>query len=171
MVFGMGPVFGIDCSDANAFITSYINQASLSLGAPPLELNHHLRRLPQLYFAIECNSEPDQIWEDLQECGHMAPSFLVLQFYSSVYAPILSDGGYLLIRDVARIVSDEFVMVHGERLLRPDWQEIGIAVRLDPVIAPIGQEVPSIMAEYWRLPEDADRPTYLPPLAEPTPSG
>ena len=172
-IFGMGVVFGVGYSDGNALITNYINQARLSVGAPPLELNYHLRRLAGLYLAMKCEPEPDQIWENLNECGYMAPGFTVRQFYSGVYAPIPSDQGGLSIRDVARLVADELIMVHGERLLRPDWQDFGIAVRLDPVTSPIGQEVPSITAEYllaWRLPEDADRPEHFPPPADPTPS-
>ena len=157
---------GVGYSDANALVINYINEERAKVGSPPLEVSYHLRLLVRNYLAMYSEPEQSQILSDLSECGHLEPGLTVRRAYAGAYAPIPPESGDLSAWDVARIVATELLKTYGEVLLRPDWQDIGLAVRLDPVIPPVGPEVPSIMAEYlvaWRLPEFVQRPAHFPP--------
>ena len=174
--FGFGLVFGVGYTDGNALVTNHINDARRKVGVQPLELNHRLRNLARDYLALHSEPGPDQMRRDIEECGYLAPGITARWAYSGVYVPTRTVSGDIYLRDAARMVADEFLRAEGELLLRADWQDIGIAVRTDPVLPPDDPDVldgPSIQAEFlvgWRLPEGVERPVHFPPPAEP-PSG
>ena len=171
--FGIAVVFGVGYTDGNALVTNHINEARRKAGIQPLELNHRLRNLARDYLALYSEPEPDQMREDIEECGYLAPGITARWSYSGVYVPIPNGGGDLYVRDVARMVAEQFLRIEGELLMRADWQDIGIAVKMNPVLPPDDPGVPagpSIQAEFlvgWRLPEGAERPAHFPPPAEP----
>ena len=171
--FGHGLVFGVGYTDGNAVVTNRINEARRRAGLQPLELNHRLRNLAREYLALYSEPSPDQIRRDIEDRGYLRPGVTARWAYSGVYAPIPTGSGDLYVRDVARLVADEFLRTEGELLLRADWQDIGIAVRKDPVLPPDEPSVPAgpaVQAEFlvgWRLPEGAERPSHFPPPTEP----
>ena len=172
--FGVGVVFGVGYTDGNALVTNHINEPRRNAGVQPLELNHRLRNLARDYLALYSEPGPDQMRKDIEECGYLVPGITARWAYSGVYVPIQSGGGDLYVRDVARMVADQFLRAEGELLLRADWQDIGIAVRTDPVLPPDNPAVPagpSVQAEFligWRLPEGVERPAHFPPPSEPS---
>lgn len=164
--FGHGVVFGVGYTDGNALVTNYINEERVKAGVQPLELNHRLRNLVREYLAMESTPNIEQTRKDVLERGYLTAGFTARWFHNGVYAAIPAGSGDLYVRDVTRLVADEFLRDKGELLLRADWQDIGIAVRRDPLIPPDSSGAPSIMAEFllgWRLPEDAGRPDHYPP--------
>ena len=171
--FGVAVVFGVGYTDGNALVTNHINEARRRAGVEPLELNHRLRNLTRDYLALRSEPDTDQMRKDIEGCGYLAPGITARWAYSGVYVPIQSGSGDIYLRDAAKLVADEFLKAESELLLRADWQDIGIAVRTDPVLPPDDPDVPagpSIQAEFligWRLTERAERPAHFPPPAEP----
>ena len=167
--FGYGVVFGVGYTDGNALVTNYINEARRQAGVQPLELNQRLRNVVRDYLALHSEPDTEQIGKDLVECGYTSPGSTVRRDYGGVYAEIPVRSGGLNVGDVARLVADEFLRVCDVQLLRADWKDIGVAVRMDPVLPPDnsdGPTGPSIMAEFligWRLPEGTERPAHFPP--------
>ena len=166
---GYGVVFGVGYTDGNALVTNYINEARRQAGVQPLELNHRLRNVVRDYLALHSAPDTEQIGKDLEESGYASPGSTVRRAYGGVYAEIPVRSGDLDVRDVARLVADEFLRVSDVPLLRADWKDIGIAVRMDPVLPPDDSDwpaVPSIMAELligWHLPQGTERPAHFPP--------
>ena len=171
--FGFGVVFGVGYTDGNALVTNYINEARQQGGVQPLELDHRLRNLARDYLALYSEPDTAQIRKDIEEYGYLREGITARWAYSGVYAriPVASTG--LDVRDIARLVADELLSAERELLMRADWQDIGIAVRTDPVLPPDDAHVPdgpSIQAEFlvgWRLTEGVARPAHFPPPAEP----
>ena len=171
--FGHGLVFGVGYTDGNAIVTNRINEARRRAGLQPLELNHRLRNLAREYLALHREPSLDQMSRDIEDRGYLSPGVTARWAYSGVYAPIPTGSGDLYVRDVARLVADEFLRTEKELILRADWQDIGIAVRADPVLPPDGRGVPagpSIQAEFligWHLSEGVKRSGHFPLPAEP----
>ena len=130
--FGHGVVFGVGYTDGNALVTNYINEERVKAGVQPLELNHRLRNLVREYLVMESTPDTEQTRKDILECGYLVAGFTARWTHDGVYAPIPAGSGDLHVRDVARLVADEFLRDRGDLLLRADWQDIGIAVRRDP---------------------------------------
>lgn len=170
-IFGMGMVFGLGYLDGNALITDHINEARVRAGVEPLELSYHLRRLARDYLPMDSHPEVSRIMDDLEGCGYRAPGFTTRWAYGGGYAPVPMGDGPIHVRDMAKLVANELLKTDGERLLRSDWQHIGVAVRVEPILPPEDPIVPSFQAEYlvgWRLPEGDERPEHFPPPIEDT---
>ena len=131
-----------------------------------MEIDYHLRRLARNYLAMDTEPDSNSLWSDISQCDYAEPKTRVRIDHGGVYAPLPDNVYRFSISEVARLVADEYIRNRRESLLRSDWQHIGFAVRLDPVMPPTPPTVPSIMSEYviaWRLPPDVERPTNLSP--------
>ena len=162
--FCMCVVFGVGFSDGNALITDYVNEERVKAGVQPLELDYHLRRLSRDYLAMDTEPDSNRMLRDIEQCDYSEPMSRIRLDHGGVYAPI--PGGDLSLYEVARLVADEFLRTRRDTLLCSDWQHVGFAVQLEPVLPPMGLRVPSIMSEYviaWRLPPNAERPAHFPP--------
>ena len=165
--FSMCVVLGVGCSDGNALITDYVNEERVKVGVQTLELNYHLRRLAREYLEMDTEPDRNRMLRDIEQCDYAEPKSRIRLDHGGIYAPLPS--GNLTLYEMARLVADEFLRTRRDTLLRSDWQHIGFAVRLDPVMPPIPPTVPSIMSEYviaWRLPPGVERPAHFPRSAE-----
>ena len=162
--FCMCVVFGVGFSDGNALITDYVNEERVKAGVQPLELDYHLRRLARDYLVLDTEPDRNRMLRDIQRCDYAEPMSRIRFDHGGVYAT--HPGGDLSFYEVARLVADEFLRTRRDTLLRSDWQHVGFAVQLEPVLPPMDLRVPSIMSEYviaWRLPPNAERPAHFPP--------
>ena len=167
-VFCMCVVLGLGYKDGNALVTKYINEERVKRGVQPLDLDPHLRCLAREYLAMDTEPDMSQITTDMERCDYMlgVPGGSRFRFsYGGVFAPYPMEQRSLNFFEGARLVVDEFLKARGDILLRSDWQDIGFAVKLEPVLPPHAPTVPSIMAEYliaWRLPPGTERPAHFP---------
>ena len=164
--FCMCVVVGVGYSDGNALVTNHINQERVKVGVQPLELNYHLRRLARSYLAMDTEPDWNRISRDIEQCDYVEGMSRFRCDHRGVYAPLPDDRDALSLHELARLVADELLRTRGESLMRSDWQHIGFAVKLEPVLPPMASAVPSIISEYviaWRLPRGAVRPAHFPP--------
>ena len=164
--FCMCVVQGLGYLDGNSLVAKYVNEERVKAGTQPLEVNYHLRRMARNYLAMDTELDKSQLLRDLSQCDYAEPMSRVRSDYSGVYAPLPVDRDGISLHELTRLVANEFLSARGDVLLRSDWQDVGFAVKLDPVLSPMTRTVPSIMAEYviaWHLPPNASRPTHFPP--------
>ena len=163
-------VIGLGFADGNALVTNYINCERVKLGVQPLEVSYPLRSLVRSYLPLK--SEPDiaQFSDDMSRSGYAEGGDRVRHDYSGVYVPRPKDFPELSIHKIARLIADGLLRLRGDKLLRSDWQDIGIAVNTGPILPPEeweeGPRVPSMTAAYviaWRLPPGMEQPAHFPP--------
>ena len=176
--FGICAVLGLGYTDGNALVVSHIDKERRKLGAAPLEIDTSLRQISRAYLAMSGAIGTEQLNEDVMRYGYMKQGYRARYYHGGTFVPVPADWDErLYIPDVARLCADELLRIDGERLTRSDWQHIGVAVQLGPVLPThpkIERErrVPSFTVEYiigWRLLDSADRPTNFPSPPPETP--
>ncbi len=170
-IFWVCVVFGVGLTDGHAFALTHINEERRKENVPPLQIDRRLRDMARSYREMTTNVSQEQVEADAPRYGYLAPGYRARWIYGISYIPcpeaLVSSG--LNITQIGRAVADRLLEVNRERLVRIDWQHIGLAVDTNILIPPDEPRVPSFLAEYllgWRLPEHARRPDHFPPPPE-----
>ncbi len=129
-LFGVFIVLGYGCSDGSAYAIAHINRVRELAGIPSLEADYSLRSLARTYIALDTAPGDDQRHADLQEAGYGDTSARIRSFYSGAYSPVPEDSDQLTYDEMGILAASGLLDDHEEALLRPDWQDIGVAVRL-----------------------------------------
>ena len=172
-------------SDGTSMIADRINQRRVTVGAAPLQISMPLRSIARKLIALPSADEAGHsLNQEAEAFGYMAEGWQVRLAYNGSYARIPA-GGEIPVWEpqMADIVADQLVK-DCPVLLRPDWQDIGIATGvfshpdlgtamtegLPPGLgedAPRGPSPgPNFQTEFvvgWRIPFGSERPAHFPP--------
>ncbi len=129
-LFGVFIAIGYGCSDGSAYAVAYINRVRGSSGVPALEVDYSLRTLARTYMALDTAPDDAQRLADLQDAGYGEPSVTVRSFYNGAYSPVPEDIDQLTYEEMGTLAASGLLADHEEALQLPDWQDIGVAVRL-----------------------------------------
>ena len=171
--FGVCIVMGVGCTDGSAYALARINEARVASDADPLKNDEHLRTLTRKYIEIEREPEEmsDEVSEDILQSGYVPDGFRVRLAHNGAFCPIPEDmdANNLTYEQLGNLAAEGILRKEKETLLRPDWQDIGVAIRIVS-FAP-GIPMPAVQAEFliaWRIPADSERPAHFPPpIGEP----
>lgn len=151
-------------TDGNSAIVDQINDRRKSVGVPPLEISAPLREMARNFITWSSADEVRQaLMTEAERHRYLEEGWRARLSYSGSYAMYPSGSGDPVTEpEMAEIVAAQLVE-EWPVLLRPDWQDIGIAtgVKTAPELGG-----PNFVAEYvigWRIPFDAERPSHFPP--------
>ncbi len=151
-------------TDGNSAIVDRINERRERVGVAPLQISVPLRATARKYIAMSSADEAgDSLYDDAQTFGYATEGWRVRLYYSGSYAKFPGGGENSVAEpEMADIVATQLVK-DWPILLRPDWQDIGIATG-----ARNHQELGGLnfQAEFvigWRIPFDEERPAHFPP--------
>ena len=129
-LFGVFIALGYGCSDGSAYAVAHINRVRGSAEVPPLEADYSLRTLARAYIALDTAPDDTQRYADLQEAGYGEPGVGIRSFYNGAYNPVLQDMDQLTYEEMGNLAASGLLADHQEVMLLPDWQDIGVVVRL-----------------------------------------
>ena len=129
-LFGVFIAIGYGCKDGSAYAVAHINRVRGSSGVPALEVDYSLRTLARTYMALDTAPDDAQRLADLQEAGYGEPSVTIQSFYNGAYSPVPEDIDQLTYEEMGNLAASGLLADHQEVMLLPDWQDIGVAVRL-----------------------------------------
>ena len=129
-LFGVFIAIGYGCSDSSAFAIARVNRVRESSGVPTLEADYSLRSVARTYNALDTVPDDDQRLSDLREAGYGKPGVSIRSFYSGAYSPAPEGIDQLTYEEVGELAASGLLADHEDILLLPDWQDIGVAVRL-----------------------------------------
>ena len=151
-------------TDGNGMIVDRINERRERVGAAPLQISVPLREMARKFIALPSAVEAgDSLYAEAQSHGYAADGWRVRLDYSGSYAKFPSGGETPVAEpEMADIIGTQLVN-EWPTLLRPDWQDIGIAtdVTNHPELEGLNFHAEFVIG--WRIPFDAERPAHFPP--------
>ncbi len=129
-LFGVFIAIGYGCSDGSGYAVVHINRVRGSSEVPALEVDYSLRTLARTYIALETAPDDSQRLTDLQEAGYGEPGVRIRSFYNGAYSPVPEDIDQLTYEEMGNLAASGLLADHQEVMLLPDWQDIGVVVRL-----------------------------------------
>lgn len=145
---GICIVIGTGWTDGNALVVNYINEERRKRSVRPLNVHNALRLLARQYLAMDTEPDRDEILPALWQVGYAHPRGRTWFDHSGVFAPVPSDKDALTIRDIAKLVTDQYLR-DKDLLLNPRWEDVGFATGLQPVQPlKVNPSVPSFVSEF-----------------------
>ena len=129
-LFGVFIALGYGCTDGSAYAVAHINRVRGSSEVPALEADYSLRTLARAYIALDTAPDDAQRLADLQDVGYGEPEVRLRSFYNGAYSPVPEDIDQLTYEEMGNLAASSLLADHQEVILLPDWQDIGVAVRL-----------------------------------------
>ena len=105
----------------------------------------------------------DSLFDEAQTSGYATDGWRVRLDYSGSYSKFPSGGETSVAEsEMADIIATQLIK-DWPTLLRPDWQDIGIAtgVKNHPELGGLNFQAEFVIG--WRMPFDAERPAHFPP--------
>ena len=150
-------------TDGNSMIVDRINHRRVEVGAAPLQMSVPLRATARKYIAMSSADEAgDSLYDDAQTFGYATEGWRVRLYYSGSYAKFPGGGENSVAEpEMADIIATQLVK-DWPTLLRPDWQDIGIAtgIKNHPELGGLNFQAEFVIG--WRIPFDAERPAHFP---------
>lgn len=164
--FGVCIVMGVGCTDGSAYALGCINGERVASGAEPLKVNDRLRTLARRYISNDHSLEMDKLENDMVQSGYAPEGFRIRFAYNGAFCPIPedTDAYSLTYEQLGNLAASGLLREHKDDLVRIDWQDIGISIRV--VSSAPGIPGPAVQAEFvigWRIPADNERPDHFPP--------
>ena len=154
-------------TDGNSIIVDRINKRREQAGAPPLQISVHLRGMARKFITLSTADEAgDSLLNEAQICGYATDGWRVRLDYSGSYAKFARGGKTFVAEpEMADIMAAQLIK-DWPTLLRPDWQDIGIAtgVKNHPELGGLNFQAEFVIG--WRIPFDAERPAHFPPAID-----
>ena len=151
-------------TDGNDMIVGRINQRRAAVGAAPLQISAPLRSIARKLIALPSADEAsDSLNEEAEAFGYMAEGWQARLAYNDSYARFPGWGETPVWEpEMADVVADQ-LLKDCPILLRPDWQDVGIAtgVKNHPGLG--GQNFQTEFVVGWRIPFGSERPAHFPP--------
>ena len=161
-------------TDGNSMIVDRINERREEIGAAPLQVSAPLLGMARKFITLSSADEAgDSLFEEAQTHGYATEGWRVRLHYGGSYARFPSGGetsgpvGEHWRAFVAEPAMTDIIAAQLAKdwptLLRPDWQEIGIAtnVKDHPELGGLNFQAEFVIG--WRIPFDGERPTHFPP--------
>ena len=172
-VFANEPVtntFGTDkevvvtyATDGSSMIVDRINQRRERVGAASLQISVPLREMARKFITMSSFDEAaDSLDEEAQSHGYGTGGWTVRMYYGGSYTKFPSGGETSITEtEMADIIATQLIK-EWSVLLRPDWQDIGIAGRVGnhPELGGLSFQVEFVVG--WRIPPNAERPAHFP---------
>ena len=150
-------------SDGNRMIVDRINDRREQRGADPLQISTPLRDIARKFITMASYDEAGQsLNHEAESHGYAAEGWRVRLYYGGCYAKFPGGGGIVTEPETADILAAQLVQ-EWSALLRPDWQDIGIAVTAQNNPELGGWNFQAEFVTGWRIPFDAERPAHFPP--------
>ena len=154
-------------TDGNGMIIDRINERREKVGAAPLQVSTHLRDVVRKFIVSSSADEAgDSLYDEARTHGYAADGWRIRLYYSGSYAKFPSGSDTFVAEpEMADIIATQLVK-DWPILLRPDWQDIGIAtgVKNHPELGGLNFQAEFVIG--WRIPFDAERPAHFPPPIE-----
>ena len=151
-------------SDGNSAIVDWINERRERVGVAPLQISVPLRVTARKFITLSSADEAgDSLYDEAQTSGYATEGWRVRLYYSGSYSKFPRGGETSVTEpEMADILATQLVK-DWPILLRPDWQDIGIAtgVKDHPTLGGLNFQAEFVIG--WRIPFDAERPAHFPP--------
>ena len=151
-------------TDGNSMIVDRINRRRVKVGVAPLQISVPLREIARKFITMSSADEAgDSLLDEAKACGYATEGWRVRMHYGGSYAKIQSGGETSFVEsEMADTISERLVR-DWPTLLRPDWQDIGIApgVTDNPELS--GLRFQAEFVPGWRIPFEAERPAHFSP--------
>ena len=151
-------------TDGNSMIVDRINESRERVGAAPLQISVPLREMARKFITLSsANETGDSLLDEARTHGYATDGWRVRLDYSGSYSKFPSGGETPVAEpEMADIVAAQLVK-DWPTLLRPDWQDIGIATgaKNHPELGGLNFQAEFVIG--WRIPFDAERPSHFPP--------
>ena len=150
-------------TDGNTAIVDRINERRERVGVAPLQISVPLRATARKYIAMSSADEAgDSLYDDAQAFGYATEGWRVRLYYSGSYAKFPGGGENSVAEpEMADIVATQMIK-DWPTLLRPDWQDIGIATGVKNHQELGGLNFQAEFVIGWKIPFDAERPAHFP---------
>ena len=151
-------------SDGNSAIVDRINERREKAGVFPLNISVPLRDMARKFITLPSADEAsDSLYDEAQDYGYATEGWRVRLGYSGSYAKAPSSSETSINEpEMADIIATQLVR-EWPILLRPDWQDIGIATSAKNHPDLGGLNFQAEVVTGWRIPLDAERPDHFPP--------
>lgn len=151
-------------TDGNYMILDAINQNRKRVGVAPLLISAPLRDMARKFITLSSADEAaESMWNEAEAFGYLEEGLRVRLCYAGGYVKFPNDGASLVTEaEIANIVATQLVR-EWPVLLRPDWQDIGIATAAKNLPLLGGANFQSEFVVGWKIPFDAPRPANFPP--------
>ena len=174
--FGVFLAGGYGTTDGSAYAVMHINKAREEAGVPRLKMNYHLRLMARKYRPLADIPDEDMLREDIAQFGYANPGWRVRYSFNGAHSPLLRNvlpeafalekANILMFEHdkMGELAAFALLDEYKSSLLRPDWQDIAVT---NSISGPRGDE--RVQVEFliaWKIPGDAERPSYFPPEFE-----
>ena len=150
-------------TDGTNMVVDRINQKRAAAGAVPLQISLPLRSMARKFITLSSADEAgDSLFEESQAFAYATEGWQVRLDYRGSYAKFPPMGTPVSASAMADVVADQ-LLEDCPTLLRPDWQDVGIATR---VYNHPDLDRPEFQTEFvvgWRIPFGSERPAHFPP--------
>lgn len=151
-------------TDGNSMIVDRINRRRVLGGAAPLQISTPLRSIARKLITLSSADEAGaSLNQEAEAFGYMAEGWQVRLAYNGSYARLPRWGETPVWEpEMAGIVADQ-LLKDCPILLRPDWQDVGIAtgIKNHPDLG--GHNFQTEFVAGWRIPYGSERPAHFPP--------
>ena len=161
-------------ADGNGMIVDRLNERRQKVGVSPLRIFVPLRELTRKFITSFTADEANAALSyEAQNHGYLTEGWRVRLHYGGSYARFtpgteisVSNHGqhrnFVAETEMVNIIAMQ-LLKDWPVLLRPDWQDIGIAtsVKNHPELGGLNFHAEFVIG--WRIPLDADRPSHFPP--------
>ena len=145
-------------------IVDRINERRGKVGAAPLQISTPLREMARKFITLSSADEVrNSLFDEALSYGYAAEGWRFRLDYRGSYAKFPSGPEAVIAEpEMADIVAMQLIK-DWPTLLRPDWQDIGIAtgVKNHPALGGLNFHAEFVIG--WRIPFDAERPAHFPP--------
>ena len=149
-------------TDGNSMIVDRINERRVKFGVAPLQISVPLRQMARKFITMSSTDEAgDSLSEEANACGYATEGWRLRLHYGGSYSKFQSDGETSVGEpEMAEIVATQLVK-DWPTLLRPDWQDIGIATgaKNHPELGGLNFQAEFVIG--WRIPSNAERPAHF----------
>ena len=150
-------------TDGNSAIVARINESRERYGVVPMKVSPLLREMARKFITWPTDDVTrDSLSEEAYTYGYVTEGWRVRLDYSGSFAQFPSDGENSVAElQMAEIVASQLIR-DWPTLLRPDWQDIGIAtgVKDHPDLGGLNFQAEFVIG--WRILDDAERPAHFP---------
>ena len=151
-------------TDGNGMIVDRINERRGKVGAASLQISTPLREMARKFITLSSADEVgNSLFDEALSYGYAAEGWRFRLDYRGSYAKFPSGPEAVIAEpEMADIVAMQLIK-DWPALLRPDWQDIGIAtgVKNHPALGGLNFHAEFVIG--WRIPFDAERPAHFPP--------
>ena len=153
-------------TDGSSMIVERINNQREAVDAAPLQISASLNAMVHKY--VKSNTQTvtekeDVLQQDIWDFGYLTEGWQGRFGYGGAYSRIPATQQMPLTQpQLADALTSELLVRFGHMLLRPDWQDIGIATAIGSSQQPNRVDAIAEFVLGWRIPFGSERPAHSP---------